>query len=217
MFSTATCQRTLPERARFQEIDVERINVLDTESRQRLVIANSERQADSVIDGTVIAPGRDRPAGMIFFNEEGSEVGGLVFHGRRDNGLTQAGGVLTFDRYNQAETVQLLYAEDGSGHQAGLRIMERPETSLAVVADLAAERERASDAEARAAIEREMMARMGVAAERAFVGRLYDGNAKLVLSDSESRPRLVLTVTPDGRGSIQFLDAEGRAVRSIGP
>src|SRR5688572_24965713 len=112
-----------PARQRFQEIDVERINVIERDGRVRLVLSNAERQADAVIDGRTIAPGRRRPAGMIFFNEEGDEVGGLVFAGGRQNGIPQASGSLTFDQFKQDQTVALQYAENGGRRRAGLAII----------------------------------------------------------------------------------------------
>jgi hypothetical protein len=96
-----------PTRTRFDEIDVERINIVESDGRVRLVLANSSRQADAVIAGRVIAPGRSRPAGMIFFNQEGDEVGGLIFTGRAGANGPIASASLTFDQYHQDQTVAL--------------------------------------------------------------------------------------------------------------
>ena len=43
------------------------------------------------------------------------------------------------------------------------------------------------------------------------------GTPSIALADKEDRPRLRLTVTEQGFGSIEFLDAEGRVVDSITP
>jgi hypothetical protein len=61
------------------------------------------------------------------------------------------------------------------------------------------------------------MARMGRAADRVFVGRGSDGQATLVLRDDQSRPRLTLSVFPDGAAKIQFLDEDGNPTREIAP
>src|SRR5690349_20445636 len=79
----------------FDEITVGRINVVEPDGRLKLVIANSARQAQSVVDGVVLAPNRTRPAGMIFFNDEGDEVGGLIFSGRKGDSGPDASGSLT--------------------------------------------------------------------------------------------------------------------------
>src|SRR5688572_21571644 len=77
-------------RPKFDEIDVERINIVEKSGRVRLVIANSERQAVTVVDGTPILPNRKRDAGLIFFNDEGDENGGMTWSGRTDNGAARA-------------------------------------------------------------------------------------------------------------------------------
>ena len=103
-----------PARQRFQKIDVERINVIERDGRVRLVLSNAERQADAVIDGRTIAPGRRRPAGMIFFNEVGDEVGGLIFSGQTQNGTPQASGSLWWVAAGSGSdaTIGRMFSED---------------------------------------------------------------------------------------------------------
>jgi hypothetical protein len=80
-----------------------------------------------------------------------------------------------------------------------------------------AEGEAATTDEERTEIEGQMMAQVGVAADRVFVGRGSDGHAMLVLRDDQSRPRLTLSVSPDGAAKIQFLDEDGNPTREIAP
>ena len=57
-----------------KEITVERINVVDANGTLRMVISNKDRMHPGVMDGVTID--RPRPvAGMIFFNDQGDEVG----------------------------------------------------------------------------------------------------------------------------------------------
>lgn len=44
-----------------------------------------------------------------------------------------------------------------------------------------------------------------------------DGQPSINLADSENRPRLRLTVTPEGFGAIQFLDSQGEVVETFAP
>ena len=85
----------------FDEIDVRRINIREPDGTLRMVISNRARLPGVVAAGKEHPP-VDRPfAGMLFYNDEGDENGGLVFSGRRDaNGdVADSGGMLTFDRY----------------------------------------------------------------------------------------------------------------------
>lgn len=202
------------QKPHFNEIDVERINVVERDGRVRLVIANSERQAVSVVDGKELLPRRKRDAGLMFFNDVGDENGGLTYSGRVENGVPTADAGLSFDQFKQDETVTLRYAQSGTKRQAGLTVADRPEQSLAAVARL----NDATTDERRAAI-RQQLVDEGVLEnrQRMFVGKDTDGTSKLVLSDAHAKPRLVLSVTADGSARVQFLDASGKTVKEIQP
>ncbi len=44
-----------------------------------------------------------------------------------------------------------------------------------------------------------------------------DGTPELSLQDKQDRPRVVITVTPEGYGAIEFLDAKGKIVNTLVP
>src|SRR5262249_37180953 len=64
---------------KFDEIDVERINIVEKNGKLDMVISNQERQHPGVVNGKVIERKSPRPPGMIFFNQLGDEMGGLIF------------------------------------------------------------------------------------------------------------------------------------------
>src|SRR6478609_9315429 len=65
---------------KFKEIDVERINIVEKTGKLRMVISNGERQHPGIVDGKTL-PKRYREPGMIFFNTDGDECGGLIYDG----------------------------------------------------------------------------------------------------------------------------------------
>ena len=203
-------------RTRFEEIDVERINIVESDGSVRLVISNAARQADAVIAGRVIAPGRGRPAGMIFFNQQGDEVGGLIFSGRMGQNGPIASGSLTFDQYQQDQTVQLQYVEQNGRRRAGLAVIDRPAAPLTDYVDLIARRDATANDDDRAAVQSEIEA-FGQSKQRMYVGRNLDGDATLTLADAEGRNRLTLSVDAAGTARIAFLDEGGNVVRQIVP
>src|SRR5919199_1235573 len=97
-------------KARFTEIDVERINVVEPDGKLRMVIANRPRSIGPIYKGKPFGyPGGSRP-GIIFFNDEGSENGGLTFSGRRNpDGTYQASTGLSFDQFNQDQILYFQY------------------------------------------------------------------------------------------------------------
>jgi hypothetical protein len=66
------------------------------------------------MDGVTID--RPRPvAGMLLFNDEGGEVGGLTYTGRAAGGPERANAGLMFDQLNQDQTIGISYSEDEAG------------------------------------------------------------------------------------------------------
>ena len=173
--------------ASFQEIDVQRINVREPDGTLRMVISDSNRLPGVIVKGKE-QPKVDRPqAGMIFYNDEGSENGGLIFGGRRDahGDVVDAGGSLSFDRYNANQVVQLLGVDDKDNHMAGLAVSDSQEH--------------------------------GDGHRRIWVGRADDGAATVSLRDAAGKQRIVLKVAPDGGAAIDFLDGDGKVVKTIRP
>jgi hypothetical protein len=44
-----------------------------------------------------------------------------------------------------------------------------------------------------------------------------DGSPSIALADKQNRPRIRLTLTKEGFGAIEFLDAEGKVVDTLAP
>src|SRR5687767_12222816 len=95
------------KRATFDEIDVGRINIMEPDGKYRMVISNRPRSIGPIYKGKPFGyPGGGRP-GMIFFNDEGTENGGLTFTGRRGaDGRYRASSGFSFDQFDQD---QILY------------------------------------------------------------------------------------------------------------
>jgi hypothetical protein len=117
---------TAPQVQRIDELDVQRVNLREADGTLRLVIANRSRLPGVIVKGKEQAP-VDRPqAGMLFYNDEGSEAGGLIFSGRQaGNGRVEnAGGSLSFDQYGGNQIVQLIGVHDATDHIVGLLVSD---------------------------------------------------------------------------------------------
>ena len=179
------------ERPHFEEIDVERINIVEADGQLRMVISNRERQHPGEVDGRTMPRPGGRPPGIIFFNHQGNESGGLIFDA---NGQETGHFVsLTMDKSRNDQTIgmQHLEGDDGS-YFAGLRIWNRPHSSLA---DLVDEIERIEAMEDEAA--------------RTEVGKMRNDAAVLSMADGAGRERVRISVEADGASRLEFLDGEG--------
>ena len=105
---------------KFQEIDVERINVMEPNGNYRMVISNRARSIGPIAYNKPFGyPGGSRP-GIIFFNDEGTENGGLTFSGKTENGKFKSGLHFSFERF-----LQNRLREEFDFFATPLRIVER--------------------------------------------------------------------------------------------
>ncbi|HEY7237503.1 MAG TPA: hypothetical protein VH539_25335 [Gemmatimonadaceae bacterium] len=204
---------------RFDEIDVERINIIAPNGKPRLVISNAERAPDVIINGKTYHRSGSNEAGMIFYNEEGSENGGMGFSGHTRNGHVSANAGFMFDQYGQDQTVGLTYDEQDGRRSAGLRVWDRPNQSVTVLADLVEPIKQMPDGPEktrRMKAMRDSLAKSGLGgAQRVFVGKQSDKTAMVMLADAQSRPRLRMVVDSAGAARIEFLDDSGRVIRTF--
>lgn len=169
----------------FDEINVHRINVRESDGTLRMIITNGAKMPGVIVKGKE-QPKFDRPqAGMIFYNDEGSENGGLIFGGKRvaNGDVVDAGGSLSFDRYNANEVVKLIGVNDKTDSFTGMIISDSQEN--------------------------------GPNHRRIWVGRSDDGSASLSLMDAAGKERIQMKVPAQGTPEIDFLDVDGKVVKAI--
>ena len=110
----------------FDEIQVHRIDVVEPDGTLRMVISNKAQLPGVIVKGKERPPS-DRPqAGMLFYNEEGSETGGLIFGGHKNaNGeVENCCGSLSFDRYGANQIVQLAGVDDVTDQFTGVSVKD---------------------------------------------------------------------------------------------
>ena len=123
--------RQSSQKTRFTEIDVERINVVEKDGNLRMVISNRDRSIGPIYKGKPFGyPGGTRP-GIIFFNDEGTENGGLTFTGKRQaDGTYQASSGFSFDQFNQDQVLYLQYSDNNGRRNMGLTIADRADLDI---------------------------------------------------------------------------------------
>jgi len=202
-------QSTTP---RFEELDAERVNIIEKNGQIRLVLANKARTPGPMERNVPFGYGPGTRTGLIFYNEEGTEAGGMIWTGQATvDGKASAVGSLTFDQYNQDQTVALQYVENTNGsRRAGLAINDLP-TDISS-AELSRKREeimKVADTTARRSALAELRRRYPFTG-RAYFGKNLSGAAVVDLSDARGRSRLRLVVDSSGPARLEFLDDSGR-------
>lgn len=213
--ASAFSQRNVaPGGEKFEELTVQRLNVVDANGTLRLVLAGKDRMHPGVLDGKVIE--RARPvAGLIFFNDEGDEVGGLTVTGQERDGVRRASALIAFDQLNQDQTVAMSYSEQNGQRSAGFTVWDRPDTPLSELIEKLNAANRLTDAAARDKAVQAARASVPPSPRRLFVGKNPDRAAVVSLADAGGKPRLNLRVDAGGRAVIEFLDPAGNVTHRI--
>ncbi len=168
-------------------LEVERIDVVEAGGALRMVISNTARAPDPVCDGETFERPGGNAAGLIFYNEEGDECGGLVFAGQCHDTGYSAGAALLFDQFKQDQVVGIMHHEADGGREGGLWVWDRPDE--------------ASPSKG--------------GATRLFVGKTRERSSVIELRDAQGRIRLQLAVAGDGTPRLEFLDEAGGVTVSL--
>jgi hypothetical protein len=203
--------------ATFDQITVHRINVVEPDGTPRLIVADRAEFPGSFLHGEEVARADRSTAGMLFLDDEGTEDGGLIFGGSRDAaGKVHTFGHLSFDRYNQDQTLTLDADEDDGGRSSGIAVNDAPDQLM--TKEMFAEANRLDSLapgvardEARAAFRRRYPGLL----QRAYLGRDEDASVGLNLRERKGRLRAALRVKADGTPVLDFMDANGRVSREL--
>lgn len=203
---------TGPRTASFDEIDVGRINVREPDGTLRLVLSSKAKFPGLYFEGKEYEHPNRSTAGLLFFNDEGTESGGLIYGGETDaDGNVSAYNHLSFDQYEQDQVLYLETADSDSLHKAGISVWDRPDWSMQELMQVLERVKGQPDSVTRAAVNDFFTGRES-AHPRMYIGKSQSGAVSVRLNDPEGRERLILEVAPDGTPALRMLDAEGNEV-----
>lgn len=184
---TVSANASKPTSATFDQITVHRINVVEPGGTPRMILSDHAAFPGRIVRGKETP--YNRPfAGMIFYNDEGTETGGLVFGGHQNASgqVVDSGVSLSFDKYGAPQqVVQLAGIDDKDDRFSGLAVNG--------------------------------FSQSGTHNRRLWVGRDASDAASVALMDENGKKRIVMQVLKDGTARIQFLDENGKVVKQINP
>jgi hypothetical protein len=199
---------------KFEEIDVERINIVEKDGKLKMVISNQERQPEAITNG-VKMKGRGKAPGIILYNSLGDECGGFLFTGDTD----EAGQILTFDQYKQDQIMSLQYNENNRNGKRqrlyGLAISSRPDTVTSDQTYLRRKQiENIKDEQLRQT-ELSKFDTSGVyGSNRLFVGKAWNDNYGMYLNDDKGRKKARFFIDKSNNAKLEFYDEAGNVVSS---
>ena len=211
--------------AHFTEIDAERINIIGENGKPVLVLSNKKHIPGPSMNGKSYSPdiidGRKYFSGLIFFNEQGDEVGGLIYSGiKKDStGYSQVLH-LSFDQWKQNQVLGLDYNDNGKSRYSGLRVWDRPTNipmskQLDLLEAMVANKKNAAkvDSIQKLLIKAQDNGENGV--ERMFIGS-RDEVAQIQLKDKKGVVKARLYIdNKTNAAKLEFYNEKGEVVNSF--
>lgn len=194
----------------FDHVTVHRLDIVEPDGKPVMVISNREQFPPPIVNGKVLKRSGTRDPGILFYNKDGDEDGGLVYNGyTKSDGSAEAGAALLFDQYKSDQTIGILYGEENSKRQSALKVWDH-DTPMNVFEQKVEAMEKMPEGPAKEAARKEVHKLWGT--QRVFLGKNGDRSAELLMSDTEGNPRLRLRVGADGAPELDFLDASGKTI-----
>jgi hypothetical protein len=207
----------IPQRVKV--LDAQQINIREKDGTLKAVLSNSEgfsKIGESRRQGVPFS-------GLMFYNQEGDEEGGLVYSGKAIPGGQDADVTLTFDQYRQDQNIYLHHEEHKDARMRsiddGLTIISRPDWSqVKEEYTLYAAMDKLSGEE-RDALRLKSLQEGKISTRRLFVGDRrgvkdntpYD-DAGIFIKNRWGRDSIKLYVDYDNKPHLEVYDQLGKSV-----
>lgn len=204
---------------KFETIDVQRINVIENDGTVKMIITNAGLfpNGEEKINERNTNKTRKKRAGMLFFNEDGIESGGLIYDGEKAENGHSSGLSLTFDQYDGDQVMQLLTTDSKKGDKrtvsSSLVFNDRPvnetqQKTSEIMEELAALRKSNPD-EARKKYQEYTEKGFLGGAPRIMLGKSRSQNNGLFLFDDKGMPRAMFYIDQDNNPKLEAFDEQG--------
>ena len=197
----------------FDEITVHRINVVEPDGTVRMVLSNKASAPGAFIKNKEYAHDTRKSAGLLFYDDEGTEDGGLIYGVERgaDGKVNGSNVHLSFDKYMQDQMFTVdAGTEDGKDYSE-MTMQDRGDYPITEAMEAQHRIEALPESERGAAWEKFRTSHPGDA-KRVVLGKAEDGSSQLVLKDAEGKDRIVMRVTAQGGATVRVLGADGKVV-----
>ncbi|MFY7900086.1 MAG: hypothetical protein ACOVNY_07865 [Chitinophagaceae bacterium] len=225
IFFIATTAFNKNERVKFNEIDVERINIVEKDGTVKMILTNVGRfpNGKEKINKLPTNEERKKRSGMLFFNEDGIECGGFIYDGKKMPNGHNAGLSLTYDQYDGDQVMQLLTQDYKEGANrfvsSGLMFNDRPSNEsqqkmaglMKELDELGKKDPKAADAKYQEYVKQGLLG----GAPRLMLGKSRSENNGLFLFDDKGMPKAMFYVDKQNNAKLDFFDEKGNIIASF--
>ena len=203
---------------RVKLLEAQKVNIREADGTLKASLSNSAgfREFGRVNDNVTFS-------GLMFYNEEGEEEGGLVYDGKAIAGGQRASAGLTFDQYRQDQNVYLHHDEhkdaQGSSISDGLAVNARPDFTQAKEEYQIYDRLQKLPPEQRdeeglkaAQAGKVMSQRLFLGVRRGVKNGVAFDDTGLIIRNKWGRNSIRLFVDNENKPHLQFYDDVGKAI-----
>ena len=210
------------ENQKFGTIDVERINIVEADGTVKMIITNVEQfpNGETIINDKAINKNRKKRSGMLYFNEDGLECGGLIYDGAKNEKGHGSGLSLTYDRYDGDQVMQLITTDEARGDErtvsSSLRFSDRTaNVSIEETHKIFAEIESIKDKKLRRQKYREYSDQGLIGGTpRILLGKTSGQNNGLFLFGNDGKRKGNFYVDKDNNVKLEVYDDQGNVTNS---
>jgi len=200
----------------YKHLRTERLDITEADGTLKLSLFNGTNVAPLMMDGVDLLPGHRQGqgiAGMIFYNSQGDECGGMSLTSQRTaEGIYQAGLSMTFDQYKQDQVLQMIMQIQGDQSMYGFRVYDRPETHIKETVAAVLTMRASDDPTEKERIMAPIRAKSNL---RLMIGKQHDGSVGLHIYDQDGRVRIRISLDAEDNPHLEMLDASGTVVATL--
>jgi hypothetical protein len=200
----------------FDQLTVHRINFVEPDGTPRLIISDRAEFPGAFMRGKEYPrPDRRDAAGLLFMNDEASEMGGLIWSGLKgQDGKIQNHAHLSFDQYEQDQIFVIESGREDQDKFSAIHIGDRGDYPIQQALDASLQINKLPKDQQGAEWNEFFRTHPGDA-ERIYLGRSPDKSASLRIKDAQGHDRIIIRVDAAGNPVIQFLDEGGKVSKEI--
>ncbi|WP_143306382.1 hypothetical protein [Chitinophaga vietnamensis] len=199
-----------------KSLRAEKIDIVEADGTVRLALFNSKNIPPAIVRGKKLSREGATGAGLMFYNTEGIECGGLTFSGKKGkdgNGESDLG--MTLDKYNQDQTVKLAYEQQNGNEYKGLTVYDRADYPIDItMTTIDSIRAHIKDS-AQQSKAFDKLIQEGVFGTVRMVAGQYNKRTGVFLRDNKGKLRLEMIVNDKNEPEILFYDENGTVHKKI--
>jgi len=198
-----------------EELNVKRLNLVEEDGTVRMVITNKQKMPGLIYKNKEYKHPR-AVTGILFYNEEGTECGGLIYTGEMDkDGNYKAAMHLSFDEYNEDQVLYFNYQDENGKNSKLINIQDNKSEESSIKHFIEYKKILNEEGKDKAENYKKEHFSKITRPFRYKAGVDKEGNSINYFYDKKGNKKISIKVDEDENPKIEFFDENGKVIYSI--